>query len=463
MTTPANPAAVDDSSDHTRPGRGAGSGDRKTSHVAGRPHFRGTAHPRDIADIADAARVDGAARFCDAAHFRDSAHVHCVDADGAPHRAVCAEQPPQFGPAAPAQLHVDDPGELIAALPAMVGFVPERSLVVAVLRAAPEHVDVPIIDAVVRFDLDQDGGSRRGLAAAFAEHVGRICLSENAGEVLAVIVDDRVREPAPRRPDAHRTGPCGALIAALARRLVDDYEVVLGGAWAVCAIDTEQRWWSLLDADQRGTLPDPATSMVTVAHVLDGRPIHRARSELTALVAVDTALREEVAAQLDDAVTAARDRYVGAIRRGDPDGYHRRMLEHVLWQIANIEFGTRLTAREFAELAAALRDRVVRDALFALAVGDHAAAAERLWVTLVQVLSDSDRADAAALLGYSAYVRGDGPLAGIAFQAALEAEPSHPMAILLETALRAGMRPDQLRRLARSGLETAADLGVELC
>ncbi|MFE7800083.1 DUF4192 domain-containing protein [Nocardia sp. NPDC057440] len=379
---------------------------------------------------------------------------------------TCAEQPPRFESAAPIQLRIDDPGELIAAMPAMVGFVPERSLVVAVLRTAPEHVDIPIIDAVVRFDLDQGARGSCGPAAVFAEQVGRICHGENASEVLAVIVDDRVRAPAQRRSEARRvtrTGSHGALIATLARQLVDDHGVILGGAWAVRAIDKDERWWSLPDAERHGALPDPATSMVTVAHVLDGRPIHRARSELTAMVAADGPLRAQVAAQLEDAVTAARDRYARAVRRGDPDGYHRRMLEHVLWQIANTEFGTRLTARELAELAAALRDRVVRDALFALAVGDHAASAERLWAELVRVLSDSDRADAAALLGYSAYVRGDGPLAGIAFQAALEADPSHPMAILLETALHAGMRPGQLRRLARSGLETAADLGIELC
>jgi hypothetical protein len=378
---------------------------------------------------------------------------------------TCCERGPRFGSAAPAQLHVDDPGELIAALPAMVGFVPERSLVVAVLRGAPDHAGIPIIDAVVRVDLEQDGVSRRGLATAFAEHVGRICVSENAGEVLAVIVDDRIREPAAFRSEARRasrTGPFGTLIATFARLLVDDHDIVLGGAWAVRAIDKDERWWSLPDAERRGALPDPATSMVTVAHVLDGRPIHRARSELTAMVATNYALREQVAAELADALTAAHLRYADAIRRGDPDGYHRRMLERVLWHIANIEFGTRLAGGQLAELAVALRDRVVRDALFALAVSDHAVAAERLWAELVRVLSDSDRADAAALLGYSAYVRGDGPLAGIAFDAALEADPSHPMAILLDTALRAGMRPDQLRRLARSGVETAADLGIEL-
>lgn len=117
---------------------------------------------------------------------------------------TCAEQAPRFESAAPMQLHIDDPGELIAALPAMVGFVPERSLVVTVLRAAPEHVDIPIIDAVVRFDLEQGDRGRCGLAAVFAEQVGRICHGENASEVLAVIVDDRLRAPARRRSDARR-------------------------------------------------------------------------------------------------------------------------------------------------------------------------------------------------------------------------------------------------------------------
>lgn len=136
--------------------------------------------------------------------------------------------------------------------------------------------------------------------------------------------------------------------------------------------------------------------------------------------------------------------------------------EFVLWQIAHVESGAVPTVPEIAELVAALRDRAVRDTMFALAVGDHAAAAESLWLTLVRALSGSDRAEVAALLGYSAYIRGDGPFAGIALDAALLADPFHPMAILLETSLRAGMRPEALRRLARSGYDTAACLGIEL-
>ncbi|WP_330256747.1 DUF4192 domain-containing protein [Nocardia sp. NBC_00565] len=368
-----------------------------------------------------------------------------------------------FGDRAPGDaLHVDDPGELIVAVPAMVGFVPERSLVVAVLRGAPSPEHSPIIDAVVRFDLDSDGGSRRGLAAAYAQCVAHICATEGAAEVLAVIVDDRVREPRrARKQGAAGAGPWGTLIAAFARRLAAQ-EVFLEGAWAVRAIEADQRWWSLLDPNHRGTLPDPATSMVTVAHVLDGRPIRGARSELTDLVAQNEELAQQVSAHLDNALAVAHERYAVAVRRGDPDRYHRQALEHVLSQIANTDSGASLSATEYAELAVALRDRTVRDSLFALAIGDHATAAENLWVTLTHALSGSDRADAATLLGYSAYIRGDGPLAGIALQAALDTDPAHSMAILLEISLRTGMRPDTLRRLAYCGLGIAADLGIDL-
>ncbi|WP_433709665.1 DUF4192 domain-containing protein [Nocardia sp. CA-084685] len=364
--------------------------------------------------------------------------------------------------AAADRLHVDDPGQLIVAVPAMVGFIPQRSLVVAVLRDAPNPGHSPIIDAVLRFDLETDGRSRRGLAAAYAQAVAQICAAEGASEVLAVIVDDRVRESRrTRRHSATVTGPSAALVAEFARRLAQR-EVFLEGAWAVQAIEKDQRWWSLLEANRRGMLPDPAASMVTVAHVLNGRPIRSDRSELTDLVTPDHELAQQVTAFLDTACALAHERYATAVRRGDPDGYHRRALENILWQIADTDSGGALTAPACADLAAALRDRTVRDSLFALAVGEHAAAAENLWAALTRALPGSDRADAATLLAYSAYLRGDGPLAGVALQAALDADPAHSMAILLETALRTGLRPEVLRRLAYSGLGIAAELGIDL-
>jgi hypothetical protein len=50
-----------------------------------------------------------------------------------------------------------------------------------------------------------------------------------------------------------------------------------------------------------------------------------------------------------------------------------------------------------------------------------------------------------ALLAVSAYVRGDGPLTGVALSAALAADPGHRMAGLLDVALHGGVRPEELR------------------
>jgi len=66
------------------------------------------------------------------------------------------------------------------------------------------------------------------------------------------------------------------------------------------------------------------------------------------------------------------------------------------------------------------------------------------------------------LLAFSAYARGDGPLAGISLEAALRSDPEHRMASMLDTALQAWMRPEQIRELAGTGYRLAKRLGVRL-
>ncbi|WP_157224183.1 DUF4192 domain-containing protein [Nocardia paucivorans] len=348
-----------------------------------------------------------------------------------------------------------EPGELIAAIPAMLGFRPERSMVLAVLGAEAGNPGGAVIDLVVRFDLAEQPAVPSTDTAPTAAAAARVCAHPGVVGVLVVVVDDR---PPPAEPSGGASYPELAELA----RLLATHGVPIRGAWAVPAIEPGRTWRSMCGPRRCGPVQDPAASPVALSHVLDGRPIRRGRTELTALVAVDTELRERMAVEIPGATDRAHEHYAAAARAGNPLGYSRRALEQVLWQISNVDSGARLPPRELADIAVALRDRRVRDTMFAVAATVHADAAEQLWIRLTRAASAGDRAESAALLGYFAYVRGDGPFAGIALDIALEADPDHSMAVLLHTALISGMRPERLRELVRCGRETAADLGIDL-
>jgi len=151
-------------------------------------------------------------------------------------------------------------------------------------------------------------------------------------------------------------------------------------------------------------LSDPAASPLADRAVLAGRRLYSGLDELLALVAADADRAAELlpliiasgagAAGRDCAVRAA----VAAARR--------------------MAAGAALSDTELAGVGASLADRAVRDVLFTAAASDVAAEAEALWTVLARVLPRPWRAEALALLAVSAYVRGDGSLAGTAVLAA---------------------------------------------
>jgi hypothetical protein len=101
-----------------------------------------------------------------------------------------------------------------------------------------------------------------------------------------------------------------------------------------------------------------------------------------------------------------------------------------------------------AEVASALCDHRVRDACLPWCTGAGAAAAERLWLALVRATPAPESAEPAALLALTAYLRGDGALAGVALDAALNACPHHSLSGLLRAALDGGLPPELLRGVA---------------
>jgi hypothetical protein len=109
-----------------------------------------------------------------------------------------------------------------------------------------------------------------------------------------------------------------------------------------------------------------------------------------------------------------------------------------------------------------LTDPRVRDTLYALAVGSTGDQVEALWALLARVLPENWRTEVLVLLAFSAYARGDGPLAGVSLLEALRGNPTHKMARMLDQALQTGMRPEQIRELARTGYRLAKRIGVQL-
>jgi hypothetical protein len=137
-------------------------------------------------------------------------------------------------------------------------------------------------------------------------------------------------------------------------------------------------------------------------------------------------------------------------------------VENAVAAAARVAGGQSLPDVELAQLGCALADGQVRDMLYALAVGENAGDVESLWAVLARAVPQPWRVEALVLLAFSAYARGDGPLAGVSLEAALRCDPRHRMAGMLDTALQSGLRPEHIRELADTGYRIADRLGVRL-
>lgn len=343
---------------------------------------------------------------------------------------------PGFRSAKP-EFRFTKPGALIAALPAVLGFVPEKSLVLLGLERGR-------MGAVMRVDLAADLADNLG-------HLAEVAANSGADTIVAVIVDaDGALCP---MCNADHRELSDALSAAL-----EEHQIGLYATHVVDRVENGGRWHCVDGCGAGGAVEDPTSSPLAAAAVLDGRRLYPRRADLQAAVAVtDPARSAALVGPIE-----ARAELRRATWESDPDSCGRRDVEMVMAVAERVRRSAEITDDEIAELACALTDVAVRDTLYALAVGADAAAAESLWALLSRTLPDPWRVEALVLLGFSAYARGDGPLAGLSLEAALRGDPGHRMAGMLDTALQSGMRPEQIRELAGTGYRLAKRLGVSL-
>ena len=148
------------------------------------------------------------------------------------------------------------PGALIAALPAVLGFVPEKSLVLITLEEAR-------MGAVMRADLSAD-------LADNLDRLAELAATSGADTVAAVIVDEEGASCPMCSADHHQL--CDALTAAL-----DDHGVGLYGAHVVDRVAAGGRWHCIDGCGASGAVEDPTASPLAAAAVLDGRRLYPRR------------------------------------------------------------------------------------------------------------------------------------------------------------------------------------------
>lgn len=354
---------------------------------------------------------------------------------------------------------VADPDPLIAAVPALLGFVPERSIVFMCLD------DRIQVTATMRHDLLFTRGGRT--PAAMREQftrLGELVSSYSAQSsgtplgrcrsagVIAVLVDDR-HDPGDERyvrtaRDVRRAfAGAGGLVAAFALN-----ELREGERWRTAWQSPRSSSVFGHEFAADGVLSDPQASPAALYRAFEtGRTVLRSRSEIAAgLAPVDhcggTSCAEVTPAALTGPMCA------------DDGPRLERLYDAVLARACG---DTPFTCAELNGLAEALASVHVRDAATGLSMTVHRDAAEKLWTELTRRLSGTPRAAAATLLGHLHYMAGSGAFASEAFDVAHTADPAYGLANLLDTALINGMRPVQLAGLAELGLELAHRLGVD--
>lgn len=298
---------------------------------------------------------------------------------------------------------VNSPKTLIENLPALLGFVPVLSFILVLLDKARS------ISSVLRLDLAD-------LQANASELVAMV-VDQRAGSVIAVIVDDKGGS------EEHLQ------LAADIQAMFDGVGVEVLGISAVPSIAAGQRWSCPDGCGAGGVLDDPMSSPLAAEMVLHGRHIARRREALEALVAADSTRGEQVMSLADFTVPVDVQGATGLAAAA----------------VHKLRKGESVDDAHLAAIASALPDLQVRDRLLAFAGTDESADCEVLWGVLARVLTGTPRAAALTLLGLFAYLRGEGPLAGVALEAALDEEPGYSLAQLAVTALRTGMSPSDIR------------------
>lgn len=190
-----------------------------------------------------------------------------------------------------------------------------------------------------------------------------------------------------------------------------------------------ERFHSACDVDDPGTAYDLSTHPFTAEQVLEGKVTHRTRADLAAtLDVVDTADARAVAAaadRLDDELHGiSRFARVPLLRRELAD--HGRWVRRTIRR--HIRLGTPLSVDDAGRMLLLMSLVQVRDVAWAEMSRPAARRHVELWSDLLRRCPADLVPPAASLLGFAAWLAGDGALAWCALDRSAEIDPEYSLA-----------------------------------
>lgn len=308
-------------------------------------------------------------------------------------------------------INIDDPASILSAIPAVLGFHPQASIVVILISA---DNGAESVHSMLRFDIDINAARKLTTVAAPA-------FRNVSAAILVAICGDWIATHAAAVLDVVRDSLAQLNIATRIRLTTP-------------TLDRPAQWTNI-DAATSGPVTPFDRTAFAAETVYSGKRI--------------APTREEIVAEFTPATNPA------PILRAAPADIVVDTFETVAAVIsgtARLERHPDLATR----VAILITDVRLRDAALRLSI-DHADAAAVLWTQLANQLTGTARIDTLTLAAGCYYAAADGVRAGIALDvAAAEANAAHldypRLAQMLLAALQAGLPPAEIRAaLAATG------------
>ncbi len=298
-----------------------------------------------------------------------------------------------------APLTLTGPAALVEAVPYLLGFTPTDSLVIVGLAANTVAV-------TARVDLD-------GLTPQQITTLAYTLRDKADATAIIALTYGPTADPE----------PVAAAARAAGLQLAEHLRVADG------------RYWSLTCPTEDCCPPEghsiPQPGAVAAEFVLQGHAPLASRDDLATALQPDGDQGQRLTAELERARAELADALVTA---------NNTMLE------ADRRPGRRWTDEETVCLGVALSHCPFRDAVW-MAIEDGSLDGRELFAHLARTLPAGQRAPALFLFAWKTWRLGDGALASIAVDRALEDDPDHTAARLLEAALTTAIDPRRMPHL----------------